>query len=186
MLRQNRRRRLPATSSRWPGEHRSTVLRTEARVLAQSMLSDRARPCVSAGRGTVSRNEHSSSPLGMVRTTGSAANKPRNSTQLSAKSSSCRVMDTMLVGGQQPLEAIPRTVDRDAGCGRRAGFSSDRAGYCCGRLAVWLRLRRVRLRVRPHRYRRRHRAPPRPQTTAQPPAVAPRPPKHPRTRTTSG
>jgi hypothetical protein len=57
-----------------------TLLRTAARVLTQSMLSDRARPCVSAGRGTVNRNEHSSSPLGKLRMAGSAASKPRNST----------------------------------------------------------------------------------------------------------
>jgi hypothetical protein len=56
------------------------AFRAPVRVVAQSMLSERARPWLDSGRGTVSRNEHSSSPLGKMRVCGSTASNPRSST----------------------------------------------------------------------------------------------------------
>jgi hypothetical protein len=54
--------------------------RAAGRVVEQSMLSDRARPKLSFGRCTVSRNAHNSSPLGRTRVYGSTASNPRNNT----------------------------------------------------------------------------------------------------------
>ncbi len=57
------------------------------------MLSTRDRLAGSGGRATVSRKLHSSSPLGRVRATGSAASRPRRKTLLSARSSAGRRLE---------------------------------------------------------------------------------------------
>jgi hypothetical protein len=76
--RQKRRCRLPTTSTSSPGEQRMIARRGRAAVLEQSMLSTATRPA--GTRRTVSLKAHRSSPLGNVRTTTGAANRPRSRT----------------------------------------------------------------------------------------------------------
>jgi hypothetical protein len=63
-----------------PGEHLAMARRAADRVVEQSILSDRIRPWLDFGLGTVNRNEHNSSPLGSARIRGSIANTPRRNT----------------------------------------------------------------------------------------------------------
>src|SRR5687767_12562051 len=79
--RKNRRRIAPDTSTTSPARHDATVRRLRPLQTAQSRASTVARAAEGGSlRGTTTRNVHSGSPLGSVRSSGSWDSRPTNLT----------------------------------------------------------------------------------------------------------
>ena len=110
--RKNRRRTTPETSTTSPTRHEATVRRLRPLQTAQSSASTVARDCVGGStRGTTTRNVHSGSPLGSVRSAGSWDRRPTSLTWLTHSSvSATPASGRTVVGDFDVLGPFDRAV----------------------------------------------------------------------------